>query len=127
MYTRVYQGRKRPVPEHYHGTAFAEEIIPDAPLDEEITQEEQEEKEGCPVFFEKADTESKEETTEPAFSREKESAPPLPCKEEGKRAEDSAWSTELLLLTLAALLVQNDTPDVELILVLMFLLLSPAT
>lgn len=127
MYTRVYQGGKRPVPEDYHGTAFSEEMIPEAPLDEESIEEIPTEKEECPPIFEDVDQGSQEQTHEPTFSDAKESMPPPPCKKECKKREDAAWSTELLLLALAALLVQNDAPDIELILVLLFLLLSPAT
>lgn len=121
MYTRVYQGGKRPLPEDYHGTAFREE-------EEEIH----------PVLEEKAETEKIEEPLYPfppckeceEEAGERTCAQNAECFHEEARAQDAektekdGWQGELLLLALCALLIECEQPDGRLLALLLLLLLS---
>ena len=112
MYTRGDQGKGCPLPEDYHGTAFEKE--------EERACEE-------PLFTEEVSR------ADPAFFLEKNEpeAPPIPCeeREEGACAppRDRTWNTDILLLSICALLVESEEVDHRLLALLLLLLLSPNT
>lgn len=113
MYTRVYQGGKRELPEEYHGTAFqSEEICEEAP-EEDVSPIEH-------TPYEDRGAHSPEPERDAGEGRKEEA---------GKKgdAQEGAWRAELLLLALCALLIESDEPDTRLLAILLLLCLSPNT
>ena len=112
MYTRVYQGKGVPLPEDYHGTAFEKiEKIEEEPVQEAAAFAEEGRKDSA--FF--------------AEEREKELPPPPRERQEDAQAHDRAWRTDILLLSICALLVESEEVDNRLLALLLLLLLSPNT
>ena len=112
MYTRVYQGKGRPLPEEYHGTAFREEQVP--PQKELLKEETLGEEIRIPYA---------EEATKEAFTPRHEEA-----EVTGESLENGHdWQADILLLALCALLVESEGPDNRLLALLLLLLLSPNT
>lgn len=121
MYTRVYQGKQKELPENYHGTAFSE-------FPEEVREEVREESAPAPP-----------DAMGDAGMAFRGAAPcpdaDAPCygaaceteKKAQEKKEDGAkaFEAELLLLVICALLMESDAPDTRLLALLLLLLLSP--
>jgi hypothetical protein len=126
MYTRVYQGGKRPLPEDYHGTAFSkeEEMILPTPEEDVVTEENEEILFPFPPCKDCEEEEKEEASASPdeCFESEEKGSPAA----EERPCED-AWRGELLLVALCALLVECEEPDSRLLALLLLLLLSGNT
>ena len=109
MYTRTYPPTAEQVPPNYGGTALATES-------EEVLFADM----GAPVCCETEDATQDEQCKAEAETVCKEAE-----KERAKAPFFESFATgDLLLIALAALLAQSDSPDNELLIILLFLLLS---
>lgn len=105
MYTRAYPPKDTPIPEGYSGVALwqgaAEEEESPIPSEEEIHKEQP--------------SEEREERCEPS--------PYTPAPSESKEEDALSQNADILLLLLAAVLLQGERPENELAILLLLLLL----
>ena len=120
MYTRVYQGREKELPEEYHGTAFTAE-----------TGKAHQKESGAPITPEERELPKvepmREHTPWQGSSEDTHGGDERNAGGDGATDEKDArtWSAELLLLVLCALLMESESPDTRLLALLLLLLLSP--
>ena len=112
MYSRVYQGRPKELPENYHGTAFSREDVEDGG---QALPEIEYKQESPAAVCEEVTPNPACDTTPKGEERPRE-----------REGEENLFS-ELLLLVICALMMESEAPDTRLLALLLLLLLSPAS